>query len=204
MSGLIMSFLLMVPEAASPSGPPSSRMSRTSAPVAIAPAMGGAPRGQGSVPEEGAGSDQGAEPLLPRWGRGGPGQVGIPSASRRLGLPKGPNCLLNPSASAPVNPRSRHHRSPISAKPRTETSGRAQQIRGRQEHFRSVLRRNGALRQRSTKATERRERAAVLGAHQPAGVPALLAFWHFLSTLHVRCIWGNEKSSQNFVTLEIA
>lgn len=37
LSGLIMSFLLMVPEAASPSGPPSSRMSRTSAPVAIAP-----------------------------------------------------------------------------------------------------------------------------------------------------------------------
>jgi hypothetical protein len=32
-----MSFLLMVPEAASPSGPPSSRMSRTSAPVAITP-----------------------------------------------------------------------------------------------------------------------------------------------------------------------
>lgn len=37
LSGLMISFLLMVPEAASPSGPPSSRMSRTSAPVAITP-----------------------------------------------------------------------------------------------------------------------------------------------------------------------
>lgn len=58
LSGLIMSFLLMVPEAASPSGPPSSKMSRTSAPVAIVP-EGGAPRGQGSVPEEGPGSGEG-------------------------------------------------------------------------------------------------------------------------------------------------
>lgn len=70
LSGLIMSFLLMVPEAASPSGPPSSRMSRTSAPVAIAPKRWGAPRGQGSVPEEGPGSDQGWSHFSPRWGRG--------------------------------------------------------------------------------------------------------------------------------------
>lgn len=31
-----------------------------------------------------------------------------------------------------------------------------------------------------------------------------IAFWHSLSTLHFRYIWGNEKSSQNFVTLESA
>lgn len=76
-------------------------MSRTSAPVAIAP-DGGAPRGQGSVPEEGPGSDQEAEPLQPKWGRdeeagreeeGGPGQVRVLPVSRRLGLPNGPICL---------------------------------------------------------------------------------------------------------------
>lgn len=53
LSGLMISFLLMVPEAASPSGPPSSRMSRTSAPVAITPERwGSTPRDQGSVPAE--------------------------------------------------------------------------------------------------------------------------------------------------------
>lgn len=107
-----MSFLLMVPEAASPSGPPSSKMSRTSAPVAIVP-EGGAPRGQGSVPEEGPGSDQGAEPLQPKSSRGkeagrkeegSPGQVRVLPVSHHLGLPNSPICLLSPSTSAPGTP----------------------------------------------------------------------------------------------------
>lgn len=84
-------------------------MSRTSAPVAIAP-DGGAPRGQGSVPEKGPGSGRGAEPLLPqlrrgeeadRYEEGSPDVVGVRPVSHRLSLPNCPVCLLNHSASAP-------------------------------------------------------------------------------------------------------
>lgn len=201
----------MVPEAASPSGPPSSRMSRTSAPVAIVPERG-APRGQGSVPEEGSGSDQWAEPLQPKSSRGeepgrkeegGPGQVRVLPVSRHLGLPNSPICLLSPSTSAPGTLRTEHCSPPIPAKPRTETSGSAHQTRGRQEHFRSVLSGNGAVRQPSVKTTDRPELVTVLGSHQPAGVRAVPAFWHFLSTL-LRCILGNGKKAQSFVILEVA
>ena len=109
LSGLIMSFLLMVPEAASPSGPPSSRMSRTSAPVAIAPkGWGSAPRsrvsawrgtrlrsggGATSAPSGGGVRRRAARTRLAQ------GQVGIPPVSRHLSLPNGPRCLLSLSAS---------------------------------------------------------------------------------------------------------
>lgn len=169
-----MSFLLMVPEAASPSGPPSSKMSRTSAPVAIVP-EGGAPRGQGSVPEEGPGSDQGAEPLQPKSSRGkeagrkeegSPGQVRVLPVSHHLGLPNSPICLLSPSTSAPGTPPAQSTAAPlIPAKPRTETSGRAHQTSDRQEHFRSVLSGNGAVRQPSVKTTDRTELVTALGSH---------------------------------------
>lgn len=68
LSGLIMSFLLMVPEAASPSGPPSSRMSRTSAPVAIAP-DGGAPEVKGQCLRRDQAQIRGQSHFSPR-GRG--------------------------------------------------------------------------------------------------------------------------------------
>lgn len=193
-----MSFLLMVPEAASPSGPPSSKMSRTSAPVAIVP-EGVAPRGQGSVPEEGPGSDQGTEPLQPKSSRGeeagrkeegGPGQVRVLPVSHHLGLPNSPICLLSPSTSPPGTPRTEHCRSPIPAKPRTETSGRAHQTSDRQEHFRSVLSGNGAVRQPSVKTTDPTELVRDLGSHQPSGVRAVPTFWRFLCTL-LCCVLGN-------------
>lgn len=129
-----MSFLLMVPEAASPSGPPSSRMSLTSAPVAIAPErwVGARFRSQGSAPEEGPGSDRGAEPLQGLVGagrRGGPrGQERPRSGGRPASVPPpgsrcGSSCHLSPSASAtrvpsggpaaPLLPQSRGKKLPV-------------------------------------------------------------------------------------------
>ena len=133
LSGLIMSFLLMVPEAASPSGPPSSRMSRTSAPVAIAPkGWGSAPRsrvsawrgtrlrsggGATSAPSGGGVRRRAAMTTVAQ------GQVGTPPVSRHLSLPNGPSYLLSLRAStprvpgcvpaAPLSPQSRGQKLPV-------------------------------------------------------------------------------------------
>lgn len=113
LSGLIISFLLMVPEAASPSGPPSSRMSRTSAPVAITPERwGSTPRsrvntcGETLLPSGGRGPCHSSS----KWGQGkeagreenGPNQVWVLSACvlrlpARLSLTVAPSSLPSPS-----------------------------------------------------------------------------------------------------------
>lgn len=99
---------------------------------------------------------EGAEPLQPKSSRGedagrekegGPGQVRVPPVSRHVGLPN--------SRIRTWNPRPEHGRSPAPAKPRTETSGRAPQTRDPREHFRSVLRGNGAVRQPGVTTTDR-------------------------------------------------
>lgn len=90
-----MSFLLMVPEAASPSGPPSSRMSLTSAPVAIAPERWGrGSEAKGQRQRRDPAQIGGRSHFRASWGRGEEGaregksgldRVGARPVSRRPG-----------------------------------------------------------------------------------------------------------------------